>query len=146
MYVHNLSLVCINVSNIFFCLVVFLSAIFSAGRQTCLVVWMSFMPLDRFAARLKKRLGKKLHDWKKFMLHLCKLETCTYISLAAMYGLTAINKILVAGWKHASFLCYSMGARWFLRFLGPKLELPRSSAYSPYLRRLCTGQWQALDQ
>ena len=28
-----------------------------------------------------------------------------------MYGLTAIDKILVAGWKHASFLCYSMGAR-----------------------------------
>ena len=94
------------------------------------------MPLDRFAARLKKRLEKKLHDWKQFWLHLCKLETCTYISLAAMYGLTAIDKILVAGWKHASFLCYSMGARWFLRFLGPKLELPRSSAYSPYLRRL----------
>ena len=70
------------------------------------------------------------------MLHLCKLETCTYISLAAMYGLTAIDKILVAGWKHTSFLCYSMGARWFLCFLGPKLELPRSSAYSPYLRRL----------
>ena len=84
----------------------------------------------------EKTAGKKLHDWKKCWLHLCKLETCTYISLAAMYGLTAIEKILVAGWKHASFLCYSMGARWFLRFLGPKLELPRSSAYSPYLRRL----------
>ena len=27
----------------------------------------------------------------------------------------AITKILVAGRKHASFLCYSMGARWFLR-------------------------------
>ena len=61
------------------------------------------------------------------VLHLCKLETCTYIPLAAMYGLTAIDTIFVAGWKHASFLCYSMGARWFLRFLGPKLELPRSS-------------------
>ena len=51
-----------------------------------------------------------------------------------IYGLTAITKILVAGWKHASFLCYSMGARWFLRFLGPKLELPSMSAYSPYLK------------
>ena len=37
-------------------------AIFSAGLQTCLVVWMSFMPLDRFAARLKKRLEKILYD------------------------------------------------------------------------------------
>ena len=54
----------------------------------------------------------------------------TYISLAAIYGLTVITKILVAGWKHASCLCYSMCARCFLRFLGPKLELPRSSAYS----------------
>ena len=51
---------------------------------------------------------------------------CTYISLAAIWGLTAINKSLVAGWKHASCLCYSMGARWFLRLLGPKLELPSS--------------------
>ena len=101
-----------------------------------LVAWTSFMPLDRFAARLKKRPEKKLSDWKKIVLHLCKLETCTYISLAAMYGLTAIDNILVAGWKHASFLSYSMGVRWFLRFLGPKLELPRSSAYSPYLRCL----------
>ena len=33
-----------------------------------------------------------------------------------------------------------MGARWFLRFLGPKLELPRSSAYSPYLRCLWSSQ------
>ena len=57
-----------------------------------------------------------------------------------MYGLAAIDNILVAGWKHASFLCYSMGVRWFLRFLGPKLELPRSSAYSPYLRCLWVEQ------
>ena len=34
---------------------------------------------------------------KKNWLHLCKLETCTYISLAAIYGLTAMTKILVAG-------------------------------------------------
>ena len=81
---------------------------------------------------------KKKHDRKKIDLHLCKLETYTYISLATIYELTAITKILVAGWKHASFLCYSMGARWFLRILGPKLELPSMSAYSPYLRRL----WQ----
>ena len=54
-------------------------------------------PLDRFAARLQKRLEKKLHDRKMCWLHLCKLETCTYISLAAIYGLTAITKMLVAG-------------------------------------------------
>ena len=32
-----------------------------------------------------------------FFLPLCKLETCTYISLAAIYGLMAIHKNLVAG-------------------------------------------------
>ena len=84
----------------------------------------------------EKMADKKTTRQKQFWLHLCKLEICTYISLAAIYGLTAITKILVAGWKHASFLCYSMGARWFLRFLGPKLELPSMSAYSPSLRRL----------
>ena len=92
-----MSLVCINVNQNFFCRVVFLPTIFSAGRQTCLVVWMSFVPLDRFAARLKKRLEKNYTTETKFVLHLSKLETCTYISLAAMYGLTAIDKILVAG-------------------------------------------------
>ena len=119
------------------CNVVFFPAVFSAGQQTCLVAWTTSTPLDRFAVRLKKLLEKKLHDRKTFWLHLCKLEICTYISLAAIYGLTAITKILVAGWKYARFLCYSMGVRWFLRFLGPKLELPRMSAYSPYLRCLC---------
>ena len=34
---------------------------------------------------------------KTFFLHLCKQETCIYNSLAAIYGLTAINTILVAG-------------------------------------------------
>ena len=68
-----------------------------ANLPVLLVVWMSFVPLDRFAARLKKRLGKNYTTETKFVLHLCKLETCTYISLAAMYGLTAITKILVAG-------------------------------------------------
>ena len=135
-----MSLVCINVTQHFFSRVVFFPADFSAGQQTCLVAWTTSTPLDRFAVRLKKWLAKKLHDRKTFWLHLCKLEICTYISLAAIYGLTAITKILVAGWKHASFLCYSMGARWFLRFLGPKLELPSMSAYSPYLRRLCVRQ------
>ena len=57
-----MSLVCINVSKMLFCRVVFFPAVFSAGRQTCLVAWTSFMPLDRFAAQLKKRLEKKLHD------------------------------------------------------------------------------------
>ena len=46
--------------------------------------------------RLQKPLEKKLHDRKICWLHLCKLETCTYISLAAIYGLTAITKMLVA--------------------------------------------------
>ena len=77
-----------------------------------------FRPAEKTAEK------KKLHDRKFFDLHLCKLETYTYISLATIYGLTAITKILVAWWKHTSFLCYSMGARWFLRILGPKLELP----------------------
>ena len=58
----------------------------------------------------EKMAGKKTTLQQKKLLHLCKLETCTYISLAAIYGLTAITKLLVAGWKYASFLCYSMGA------------------------------------
>ena len=66
----------------------------------------SFMPLDRFAIRLKKWLGKKLHNVDQNVLDHCKIETCTY-------------KILVAAWKHTS--------RWasagFLSFLGPKFEL-----------------------
>ena len=45
----------------------------------------------------EKTAGKKLHDRKKCWLHLCKLDTCTDISLAAIYGLTAITTILVAG-------------------------------------------------
>ena len=89
-----------------------------------------------FPSGWKNGWKKKLHDRINCDVHLCKLETYTYISLATIYGLTAITKILVAGWKHASFLCYSMGVRWFLRILGPKLELPSMSADSPYLRRL----------
>ena len=45
----------------------------------------------------EKTAGKKLHGIQNIWLHLCKLETCTYISLAVIYGLTAITKILVAG-------------------------------------------------
>ena len=126
-----MSLVCINITQYFFSRVVFFPAVFSAGQQTCLGALTMSMPLDRSAVRLKKRLEKKLHDINFVWLHLCKLETCTYISLAAIYGLTANTKMLVAGWKHASFLCYSMVARWFLRFLGPKLELPSMSANRP---------------
>ena len=44
----------------------------------------SFMPLDRFAVRLKKLLGKKLHNVDQNGLDHCKLETCTYISFAAI--------------------------------------------------------------
>ena len=87
----------INVSNIFFCDVVFFSSRFfsqtanlfsgvdvvHATRQVC-------RPAEKTSAEKTARL-------KKICLHLCKLETCTYISLAAMYGLTAIDNILVAG-------------------------------------------------
>ena len=45
----------------------------------------------------EKTAGKKTTRLKKILSHLCKLETCSYISLAAIYGLTAITKILVAG-------------------------------------------------
>ena len=92
----------------------------------------------------EKTAGKKTtRDKKKCWLHLCKLETCTYISLAAIYELRAITKILVAGWKHAGCLCYLMGARWFLRFLGPKLELPSMSAYSSNIMIPTNEPWHA---
>ena len=70
----------------------------------------------------EKTAGKKLHGIIFFFLHLCKQETCTYISLAAIYGLSAINTILVAGWKHASFLCYSTGALIFT-FSGTQVRI-----------------------
>ena len=35
----------------------------------------SFMPLERFAVRLKKRLGEKLHNVDQNVLDHCKLET-----------------------------------------------------------------------
>ena len=43
----------------------------------------SLMPLERFAVRLKKWLGIKLHNVDQNVLDPCKLETCTYISFAA---------------------------------------------------------------
>ena len=43
----------------------------------------------------EKSAGKKTTTENFFLDILCKLETCTYISLAAIYGLTAITKILV---------------------------------------------------
>ena len=45
----------------------------------------------------EKTAGKKTTRHKFCWLHLCKLEICTYISLAAIYGLTAITTILVTG-------------------------------------------------
>ena len=43
-----------------------------------------------------KTAGKKLHsDRKKIWLHLCKLETCTYISLAAIYGLNFSSRVKI---------------------------------------------------
>ena len=45
----------------------------------------------------KKRLGKKLSNINKNGIDYCKLKTCTYNSFAAIWGLTAIDKILVAG-------------------------------------------------
>ena len=55
-----MSLVCINVNQIFFCRVVFFPDVFAAGRQT------SSMPLDKFAARLKKTAGEKNTRLKKY--------------------------------------------------------------------------------
>ena len=43
----------------------------------------SFMPLERFADRLKKWLGIKLHNVDQNVLDPCTLERCTYISFAA---------------------------------------------------------------
>ena len=45
----------------------------------------------------KTAVKKQLHDIIFFDLHLCKLDTYTYISLATIYGLTAKKKKLVAG-------------------------------------------------
>ena len=55
------------------------------------------MLLDGFAVRLKKTAEKKLHNGNKNVLDYGKIQTCTYISFAAIYGLTAIDNILVAG-------------------------------------------------
>ena len=59
---------------------------------------------------------KKLHNINKNVLDHCKIETCIYISVA-------IDTILVAGQKHASYFQWVRAD-----FLGPKLQLPRSSA------------------
>ena len=45
----------------------------------------------------KKRLEKKLCNVNKNGIDYCKLKTCTYILFTAIWGLTAIDKILVAG-------------------------------------------------
>ena len=45
----------------------------------------------------KKRLGKKPSNINQNGIDYCKLKTCTYISFPAIWGLTAIDKILVAG-------------------------------------------------
>ena len=49
--------------------------------------------LDRVAVRLKKNLI----DINKNGIDYCKLKTSTYNSFAAIWGLTAIDTILVAG-------------------------------------------------
>ena len=45
----------------------------------------------------KKRLGKKLSNINQNGIDYCQLKTFTYNSFAATWGLTAIDKILVAG-------------------------------------------------
>ena len=45
----------------------------------------------------KKRLGKKLNNINQNGIYYYKLKTCTYNSFAATWGLTAIDKISVAG-------------------------------------------------
>ena len=75
--------------------VVFFPDVFSAGRRTCLVAWTSFMPLDRFAARLKKRLEKKLHDLKKIVTFMgvvyCSSTSEKKISLQRLLDCTTTN-------------------------------------------------------
>ena len=46
-------------------------------------------------------LEKKLRNINQNEIDYCRLEICTYILFAATYGITAIDTILVAGWKHA---------------------------------------------
>ena len=75
----------------------FFLAIFFQQAGNPLNKWKLFMLLDGFAVRLKKTAEKKLHNGNKNVLDYCKIQTCTYISFAAIYGLTAIDNILVAG-------------------------------------------------
>ena len=44
----------------------------------------------------KKPMGKKLSNINQNGIDYCKLKTCTYNYFAAIWGLTAIDKILVA--------------------------------------------------
>ena len=68
-----------------------------------------------------KTAGKKtkLSNINQNGIDYCQLNTCNYNSFATIWGLTAIDKILVAGWKHAS--CLSVRRFWC--FLRPKLGL-----------------------
>ena len=54
--------------------------------------WTSFMPMDRFAVRLKMRLKKITQQKYKFL----RLVQNGDISFAAIYGLTEVVKMLVA--------------------------------------------------
>ena len=45
----------------------------------------------------KIRLEKKLSNVNQNGIDYCKLMTCTYNSFTAIWGLTAIDKILIAG-------------------------------------------------
>ena len=58
-----------------------------------------------------KTSGKKT-TWQKNLLvtFMQTRDMYLHFTTAAIYGLTAITKMLVAGWKHASFLCYSSGS------------------------------------
>ena len=85
-----MSLVYIKCDKIFFKLCIFfLSSFFSWAAN------LSSGMDDVHATRQVCRPAEKTSG-KKFGLRLYKLETCTYISLAAIYRLTAITKMLVA--------------------------------------------------
>ena len=82
---------------------------------------------------------KKLSNVNKNGIHYCQLKTCTYNSFAAIWRLTAIDKILVAWWKHASCRV----ARRFWCFLGPKLGLLYLHFYRCYIETITnTRYWE----
>ena len=70
----------------------FPSRFFSAGRQTCPVVLFTMLPRG-----INFSIAKKLPNRNKNGLEHCNIETCTYISFTAIYGLSEIDNMLVEG-------------------------------------------------